>query len=379
MINKKILILSYSHLKSDPRIQRQIKALKDNFDIEVSGFSDSGDASISFFSIYSEPPFSMFRKLKRLFQFATRQYDLYYWDSGKKELVEKLKKRNYDLIIANDIQTLPLALEIGNPAGNVFFDAHEYHPKEFEDSFKWQLFHRPYTEYLCKKYIPKAAFFSTVCEGIAIEYEKYLEKKPVVITNAAYYADIIPSDVIDGQIKLIHHGAAIPGRQIENMIDVMKHLDNNYSLFLMLTGKGNLYYNELMKRASVYKNIFFIDPVPFDSIITEINKYDIGIYCLPPSNFNNHFALPNKFFEFIQARLSIVVTPNPEMAKLVKKYDLGVITKDYQSETMAKEIKQLSVKQITQFKKNANQAAKVLCAEENMKQINKIVSALVFK
>lgn len=379
MDKKKILILSYSNLKSDPRIQRQIKALKDIFDIEVSGFSDSGHDTIPFFQIYVQPRFSLKRKIKRFIQFLTHQFENYYWDSGKKNLAEKLSKNNYDLVIANDIHTLPLALEIIRNKGKVYFDAHEYHPKEFDDNFKWRLFHKPFIEYLCKKYIPEAHAFSTVCEGIAKEYNKYTGRMPVVITNATYYSDMQPSAVVKDNIKLIHHGAAIPGRQIENMIDIMKELDNKYSLFLMLTGRGSKYYTELVQHASKYKNVFFVDPVPYNEIVTTINKYDIGVYCLPPGNFNNHFALPNKFFEFIQARLAIVVTPNPEMANLVRSYDLGIVTDDYRSDTMAGEITKLSAGEITKFKENANLAAKVLCAEENMKKINEIVSTLVSK
>ena len=56
------------------------------------------------------------------------------------------------------------------------------------------------------------------------------------------------------------------------------------------------------------------------------NDYDVGLYLLPPTNFNQRYALPNKFFEFIQGRLAIAIGPSPEMAKLVERSNAdGVI------------------------------------------------------
>lgn len=379
MDKKKILILAYSPLISDPRIQRQINALKADFIIETSGFSNCGDETIPFYQIYTPPPFSLKRKIKRLLQYITRQFDDYYWDMGKTSLMQVLRKNSYATIIANDIHTLPLALAIADNNGSVYFDAHEYHPQEFEDNIKWKLYHKPYIEYLCKKYIPKANAFSTVCEGIAKKYNEYIGILPVVITNATYYYNLKPSEVVTDKITLIHHGASIPSRKIEQMIDVMQFLGEKYSLFLMLTNTESEYYTKITSYASKYKNVFFVKPVPYNEIVTIINQYDIGLYCLPLNSFNNHFALPNKFFEFVQARLAIVISANPEMANLLNKHNLGLAIANYTPESIATAIKKLSVEQINQFKHNSNSAASILSAEDNMKKINLIVSNLVNK
>ena len=52
-------------------------------------------------------------------------------------------------------------------------------------------------------------------------------------------------------------------------------------------------------------------------IVDTIAEYDIGLFILSPINFNYYHALPNKLFEFIQARLAIAVSPSPEMARIV--------------------------------------------------------------
>lgn len=376
-MNKKILIISYSHLSSDPRIQRQIKALKSNFHLEVSGYSDSGDASIPYYPIYQEPPFSLKRKLKRLFQFITRKFDLYYWDSGKKNLTERLRKNNYDAVIANDIQTLPLALAIVNNKSKVYFDAHEYHPREFDDMLWWQLFNRPYVEFLCKKYIPQASAFSTVSENFSIEYNKYLGKKPFVITNATDFQHIQPTANNTDKIRIIHHTAAIRSRKIELMIETMKFLDNRFEFDLVLVGSDLNYINELKKLAEGMANIRFLPAVPYKEICNFTNAYDLGMILWPPTNFNYLNGLPNKFFEFVQARLALAVSPTPEMANLVKKYDLGVVADDYSAEAMAKAIKKITREQISHYKNQSQLHAMTLSAEENMKKINATVSELI--
>ena len=48
-----------------------------------------------------------------------------------------------------------------------------------------------------------------------------------------------------------------------------------------------------------------------------------------PVNFNHIHAFPNKFFEFIQARLALVIGYSLEMIEIVKKYQIGVIAKSF--------------------------------------------------
>jgi glycosyltransferase involved in cell wall biosynthesis len=378
MRKKKILILCYNNVASDPRVQRQITALINEYQVEVCATGDSGIAHIPYYPIYKEPSFSLIRKLKRATYFFFRDYERFYWDDYKKYLRELLCLNDYDIIIANDIQTLPLAISIANKRSKVYFDSHDYHPREFDADLKWKIFHQPYIEFLCKKYIPKASAFSTSSQSIANEYEQYLKVRPSVITNAAYYIKLTPSITQSEKIKLVHHGAAIPGRKIETMINAMRYLEKEkYCLYLILTGQGSRYYNRIRLHASEFKNVCVLNPVPFNQIIPFINTYDIGLYCLAPTHFNNRILLPNKIFEYIQARLCIVVSPTHEMAQLVQNYNLGIVSEDFSSEALAKAIKKLTVEKIMYHKKQADLHAKELSAEKNIQTIREIVKKLI--
>ncbi|MBX7491583.1 capsular biosynthesis protein, partial [Helicobacter sp. Faydin-H70] len=111
-------------------------------------------------------------------------------------------------------------------------------------------------------------------------------------------------------------------------------------------------------------------------IIPFSTQYDIGFYILQPTNYNGYFALPNKFFEFIQARLAIAIGPSPEMARYVKEYHLGIIAKDFTPQSMAQELNKLTKQDILKYKENANKTARILNAEKEGEKILKILEEL---
>ncbi|RAX55506.1 capsular biosynthesis protein, partial [Helicobacter monodelphidis] len=146
-----------------------------------------------------------------------------------------------------------------------------------------------------------------------------------VITSAAKYYAPPPKGLSSHEtIKLIYHGMAGRERGIETMIETMDYVDERFSLDLMLVKTADIdYFNQLQNLAHSRSNVRILNPVAFEEIIPFTTQYDIGFYILQPSNFNGYYALPNKFFEFIQARLAIAIGPSKEMARYVQQYDLG--------------------------------------------------------
>ena len=147
------------------------------------------------------------------------------------------------------------------------------------------------------------------------------------------------------------------------MIQIAKTLGNGYQLDLMLTSPNKNYFSKITSLVEGSQNVRLIPPVKFNEIIPFISKYGIGLYLLPPNNFNNIVALPNKFFEFIQARLCIVIGPSPEMMRYVNKFRLGIVSDNFNVEKMITSLKSLTREEITKYKMNANIAAQELSAE----------------
>jgi hypothetical protein len=217
---------------------------------------------------------------------------------------------------------------------------------------------------------------STVCQSISDEYKKSFTIAPVVITNAAPFYDLEPSHS-DDRIRMINHGGAIRSRKIELMIEIVKKLDNRFSLDLMLVPNDLPYYNLLKTMAEETENVKIIPPVEYNDIVTFCNQYDLGLYIIFPTNLNNKYSLPNKFFEFIQSRLAIVTGPSVEMKNYIDRYNLGVAANSFEPDEIADKINNLTNEQIEEFKSNSHKHARELSSETNDILLNKIVTDLL--
>jgi hypothetical protein len=147
------------------------------------------------------------------------------------------------------------------------------------------------------------------------------------------------------------------------MIEAMRHLDERFTLDFVLVPSVPRYLEQLKSAAGADRRIRFLPPVAMQELPRFLNGYDAGIYLLPPNNFNNRFSLPNKFFEFVQARLAIVVGPSPEMAAQVRRHDMGVVAEDFTPAAFARAVSGLDRPRIAHYTVQAHLAARELCFE----------------
>ncbi len=421
-MKKKVLVLCYSELNLDPRLRHQVQWLKDDYDVTVSGLKNFEDIPVRFIPI--TPQFSIDKfnaqkqkiktidfhlsyptPLRKLFSLFIKgylfiqntpnlllsekqQYENTYWFNNvwygrcpdeRMDYIDSLKGEYFDFILANDIETLPLALKISNGKSKVILDSHEYHPGESDEKKDWVKKQKAVVTYLCKEYIPKVDLMFTVGHNISKKFEAEFHKKSFVITNAPSYSANLNPIPVGEKIKIIHHGLCVNGRNIGAMIEMMKYTDERFTLDLMLLPVAweKEYYEELKTEAVKYKNVKMLLPVPTSEITQFTNQYDIGLFLLPPVNFNYTNALPNKFFEFVQARLAIAIGPSPEMAKYINKYELGIISDDFSPQSLAKTINQLTPEQIWHHKQQSHKYAYDLSAEKNKQLLLSKVKELI--
>lgn len=353
---KSILILSFSVIRGDPRVMRQVRLLEKDYRLTVSGFGSKPDANIEFLEL-ENPRLLPLRKLVWALRLSLRLSESYYWSLPQvRQALDSLTGLPFDLLIANDVDTLPLALKLadGEP---VLIDAHEYSPLEFEDKWVWRALFAPHYDFLCARYLKRAACMTTVCNGIADEYGKHYGVMPRVVYNAPPEQNLRPTPVIPGRVRLIHHGAAIRSRHLGMTIEMMRYLDERFTLDLMLVETDPVHMMELRAMARGDRRIRFVEPVALEEICRRINDYDVGLFLLPPVNFNYRHALPNKFFEFVQARLAIAIGPSPEMAALVGHYSLGLVADSFRPEALAAMLRQLTDESLMTYKLAVDRAA----------------------
>jgi glycosyltransferase involved in cell wall biosynthesis len=408
--SSKVLILAFGDISRDPRVMRQIIWLRGRYDITVAGFAPPSDRSINFIDISKkeDAPQSLDSDNQRSFRlirsYIIRLPFVLFLRKKAKEFLncflrysvtEKLKKSNseevinghlrhfiskfratcsgleltakrYDLIIANDLDCLVFA-KLTFPVTPVAFDAHEYAPLEYDyDADWWVKFEKPAREWACREFLPQVSGMSTVCDGIASAFKRNfsVHVQINVITNAPSYHEL-PICSTGERIKIVHHGLGSPLRKIECMIEAVKLLGDKYELYLILVDGDRNYINGLRDQYNCCDNIYFLDPVAMLDIVNYISNFDIGMFILEPKIFNYKFALPNKFFEFIQARLALAVGPSPEMSRIVKQHNIGVVASDFTPEAMATALSRLSVSQIDQYKRNSGSCAHFYCSERN--------------
>ena len=384
---KIILIVTYLPLHKEPRVLRQIQALRHNYKIATIGYTQINDEDIIYYPLKEPVRRSLFQKMQLLI-YLLFCHNIYI----KKMMVENITLKDVlsqniimpDIIIAHDWDGLYLASELKKKRkwdAKIYFDAHEYGPNQFNASIRWRLITKPLINYSLRKCKDDIAAMSTVCDGIASEYEKYFEFTNgfvKVITNASdYQYTLKPNEIKGNKIKLIHHGNASSLRKLELMIKMMKYLDpDKYEFTFMLIRLEPDYYDYLVRLSKKFNNIKFIEPVPFYEITKTINNYDIGVFLLLPEHFNYKYALPNKLFEFIQARLAIAISPSIEMVKIVDKYELGIHSKYFSPKSLANSIAQLTPEMIMKYKKNSDKYAAELSANENLIAIRNIIEKL---
>lgn len=375
---RRIAIIAFSNLSTDPRVRRHIFSLRKHYDLTTIGYDSPQILGLKSFVIHKPKAKSFLEKIFFALLSVLGLHISNYWRrTDTKQLRTILSGQSFDVIIANDIETLPAVVKAGGGVPTIF-DAHEYSPKEFAENWQWRLLHGREKYALLRKFLKYASELTTVCGAIRNEYQQEFDVSGEVIYNAPAFAKITPKQP-GRTIRIIHHGAALRGRKLELMIEVMKHLPDNYQLDLMLMPSDKEYFSELQAHASHLQNVRFVPTVPTENIVQAISKYDIGLYLLYPSNFNNLMALPNKFFEFIQARLAIFVGPSPEMAAILKEFGNGVAISNFDAIEMAREIQTYGRSEIHQMKKSSARAAKAYCMENEQKKLISIIENLLKK
>ena len=139
--NKKILVISFSWLHRDPRVYRQLLFLKDQYEITAAGFSDPGIEGVKFIEIncFSR---TLVQKLFKAVGLKLVQFEKVYWaDPTIQQALFLLKDLSFDLIIANDIRSVPLTRQLCDiKNAKAFLDAHEYTPRQHDDKFEFRFF-----------------------------------------------------------------------------------------------------------------------------------------------------------------------------------------------------------------------------------------------
>jgi hypothetical protein len=370
----RVLVISFSDLGRDARVDRQIGFLRERHEVVAAGLAPSRHP-VEFVDLSVPPgggPRRQARRLVRAARLLARRSNSAYWGVPlHRAAAERLARVGFDLVLVNDVEALPVARRVAGRAP-VVFDAHEWAIAQYEHIAWWRLLGRPQVDSLLRAHLPYVSGMTTVAPGIATMYQRRYGVRCRVVTNAAPRADLRPTPVSQ-PIRLLHHGGANPVRRLELMIQAVERLDGRMTLDLALLHNDPAYRRRLVGMADATPHVRVLEPIPLPELVTRVNAYDAGVIFFPPLTANLAHALPNKFFDLLQARVAVVVGPSPEMERIVREFDCGAVAPGFTLDALVETLRSLTPDRIAELKQGADRAADVHSAERNRDVVLELV------
>lgn len=262
---------------------------------------------------------------------------LFYACFNVRLLLTLLVARGPSLFIANDLDTLPanfMAARIRRV--KLIYDSHELFTqvpelidrKMVQSIWKW-------IEY---RYVPRVEYALTVNRSIAEIYRRLYKVKFRVVRNVpAHREPCMDQEFRAGFTNMqiiLYQGALNLGRGLELMIETMNYLEN--AVFI-IAGSGDI-EKELHKMVSekgLQDKVRFRGRLSPDRLFELTCSADLGISLEEDRGLNYRYALPNKIFDYIQARIPVLCSDLPEMARIIRTYGVGIATDEKEPEKLA--------------------------------------------
>ncbi|NEB81017.1 glycosyltransferase family 4 protein [Streptomyces sp. SID14478] len=247
-----------------------------------------------------------------------------------------------DVIHANDFRMLGVGARAklrARAAGRdvkLVWDAHEFLPGLVAPNERWMTAHCAYE----KEYAPHADAVVTVSEGLAdlLVTGHGLTERPAIVMNAPVRTltdeqrDTPLGDLRElcgigpGTSLLAYCGGIAPQRGVDVMVEALPRLPGVH-IALVSLHKGKTTADALTERArelGVADRVHALPYVPHWQVPEFLATADLAVS--PLLHLPNHeIALSNKFFEYSQARLPLVVSDIRTMAAMVRATGQGEV------------------------------------------------------
>ncbi len=121
-------------------------------------------------------------------------------------------------------------------------------------------------------------------------------------------------------IIVLYLGKLSENRGIERLLHLFSGLEKQVHLVFM--GDGSL--TEMIKRfGESHPTIHWLPPVPMAEVVAHARGADMGVSVIDHSCLSYTYAMPNKFFEYLQAGVPILIGNMPEQREIVDANKVG--------------------------------------------------------
>ncbi|KAF0284634.1 glycosyltransferase family 4 protein [Spiribacter roseus] len=160
---------------------------------------------------------------------------------------------------------------------------------------------------------------------------------------------------------VLYQGGLQPGRGLEGLIAAMARVPESYLVFV---GGGSLAnrLREQVRAAGLSERVHFVPTVALERLPAYTASADIGVQPIENTCLNHFTTDSNKLFEYVNAGLPVVASALPEITRIVRQYDLGVLVRAGDVGELAEAIRTLvdDAAMRARFSANALRATEVL-------------------
>ena len=363
---KRVYIVVINDLVTDQRLNRVARLLIDN-NLEVTCIGRR---------LRESPPFSGNEFRIRRYRMIFTHGALFYACYNIRLFLTLLFSRRPALIIANDLDTLPAAYLASRFRGSkLLYDSHELftqvpeliHRKRVQRFWKW----------IESMLVPRVQHAITVSYPIAEIYRRLYGVRFAVVRNVPLRMSRpekpqFPAEYRGKQL-IIYQGALNVGRGLELMIQTMHFLEE---VIFIIAGIGDIemQLRDLVKQEGLEDKVEFKGRLLPDQLLPLTFSCDLGISLEEDLGLSYRYALPNKMFDYIQARVPILCSALPEMKRIVETYGVGIATRERQPEKLAAIVRYMLEERSSGAWLDAlEKAAGELCWENESKRYEEIL------
>lgn len=246
-----------------------------------------------------------------------------------------------DVYIAHGVQAFPAAVELARAtSGRAICDCIEIPSfAERAAQSRWDSVNTNLVDRLHEGYLYKADGLLTVGWTLADRLSKF--KRPVhVIPNYRPRMQWQASSIlrercgIDESAPLLL-AISIIASGLENVIEAFSKLPPETHIVFMGKFAPEEYRkscHELISRYGLDERVHFLDPVPYEELLPTASSADVGLIIRDPAIPNNFVSLPNRIFDYLAAGLPVITPPIPDIARIVKNNNAGIVLKSISSD-----------------------------------------------
>ncbi|MEO7102181.1 MAG: glycosyltransferase, partial [Gemmatimonadaceae bacterium] len=149
---------------------------------------------------------------------------------------------------------------------------------------------------------------------------------PPAIARGAALTHLAPPP--PGVTRLIYQGDVSLDRGVGRFVEAVAHLGGAFELVIVGGGPDLGAVDELRHRLNAGDRIRLLGRVPASDLPALMASAHLGVVCYPTSGLNNVYCAPNKLYEYAQAGIPMVATPNRVVDAVFAAYGVGVSGED---------------------------------------------------